>query len=68
MGVGGRYAIVNLQPPPYDDGVKLLVRGRVDDVMRGLMERLGYGANEKDWDCGNSSKNADASNDDELSI
>lgn len=40
------YAIVNLQPTPYDDGAALVIRGKVDDVMQGLMEKLGYGA----WD------------------
>jgi mono-ADP-ribosyltransferase sirtuin 6 len=38
------YAIVNLQPTPYDDGAALVIRGKVDDVMKGLMEKLGYGA------------------------
>mmetsp|Transcript_37160 Transcript_37160/g.68289 ORF Transcript_37160/g.68289 Transcript_37160/m.68289 type:complete len:372 (-) Transcript_37160:206-1321(-) len=41
------YAIVNLQRTPYDEGAALVVRGRVDDVMKGLMEKLGYGC---DWD------------------
>ena len=40
------YAIVNLQPTPYDDGAVLVIRGKVDDVMKGLMEKLGYDA----WD------------------
>jgi hypothetical protein len=40
------YAIVNLQPTPYDDRAALVIRGKVDDVMKGLMEKLGYGA----WD------------------
>ncbi|ACI64099.1 Sir2- type regulatory transcription factor silent information regulator protein, partial [Thalassiosira pseudonana CCMP1335] len=51
-GGGGRssklgYAIVNLQQTPYDDGAALVIRAKVDDVMRGLMARLGY---EDDWD------------------
>ncbi|EED89760.1 sir2-type regulatory transcription factor silent information regulator protein, partial [Thalassiosira pseudonana CCMP1335] len=41
-GGGGRssklgYAIVNLQQTPYDDGAALVIRAKVDDVMRGLM-------------------------------
>jgi mono-ADP-ribosyltransferase sirtuin 6 len=40
------YAIVNLQPTPYDDGAAIVIRGKVDDVMRSLMEKLGYGP----WD------------------
>ena len=40
------YAIVNLQPTPYDDGAAIVIRGKVDDVMKGLMEKLGYGP----WD------------------
>lgn len=49
------YAIVNLQQTPYDDGAALVIKGRVDDVMKGVMEKLGYA----DWDrnhsetCGN---------------
>mmetsp|Transcript_27600 Transcript_27600/g.58975 ORF Transcript_27600/g.58975 Transcript_27600/m.58975 type:complete len:315 (-) Transcript_27600:197-1141(-) len=41
------YVIVNLQQTPYDDGAALVVRAKVDDVMKGLMEKLGYGYN---WD------------------
>lgn len=41
------YVIVNLQPTPYDDGAALVIRAKVDDVMRGVMEKLGYG--EEDW-------------------
>lgn len=41
------YAIVNLQPTPYDDGAALVIRGKVDDVMKGIMEKLGYDAWEK---------------------
>mmetsp|Transcript_25820 Transcript_25820/g.54567 ORF Transcript_25820/g.54567 Transcript_25820/m.54567 type:complete len:393 (-) Transcript_25820:162-1340(-) len=41
------YAIVNLQQTPYDEGAALIVRRRVDETMRGLMEILGYGC---DWD------------------
>jgi hypothetical protein len=38
--------IVNLEPTPYDDGAALVIRAKVDDVIRGVMEKLGYG--EKD--------------------
>jgi mono-ADP-ribosyltransferase sirtuin 6 len=41
------YVIVNLQKTPYDDQATLVVRGKVDDVMEGLMQRLGY---ERNWD------------------
>jgi len=41
------YAIVNLQETPYDEDAELVVRAKVDDVMKGLMERLGY---EYNWD------------------
>ena len=40
--------IVNLQETLYDQSAELVINGRVDDVMRGLMERLGYGADT--WD------------------
>ena len=39
------YAIVNLQQTPYDEGAALVVRGKVDDVMEGIMQKLGYGNN-----------------------
>lgn len=39
------YAIVNLQQTPYDDGAALVLRGKVDDVMKGVMGRLGYNDN-----------------------
>lgn len=41
------YVIVNLQVTPYDDGANLIIRGKVDEVMEGLMMRLGYNS---DWD------------------
>ena len=41
------YVIVNLQVTPYDDGANLIIRGKVDEVMEGLMARLGY---HRDWD------------------
>ena len=43
------YVIVNLQTTPYDNevGNALIVRAKVDDVMRVLMEKLGY---KSDWD------------------
>eukprot|EP00804_Cyclotella_cryptica_P027029 CCRYP_013676-RB/>CCRYP_013676-RB protein AED:0.04 eAED:0.04 QI:99/1/1/1/0.5/0.66/3/362/493 len=41
------YVIVNLQKTPYDDDAALVIRGKVDDVMDGLMWRLGYS---RDWD------------------
>ena len=41
------YVIVNLQKTPYDEGAALVIRGKVDDVMKGLMWRLGY---RDDWD------------------
>lgn len=41
------YVIVNLQVTPYDDGAALIIRGKVDEVMEGLMWRLGYS---RDWD------------------
>lgn len=41
------YVIVNLQVTPYDDDASLIIRGKVDDVMEGLMRRLGYS---HDWD------------------
>mmetsp|Transcript_7334 Transcript_7334/g.18197 ORF Transcript_7334/g.18197 Transcript_7334/m.18197 type:complete len:391 (+) Transcript_7334:184-1356(+) len=41
------YVIVNLQNTPYDDGAALVVRGKVDEVMEGLMLKLGYG---DDWE------------------
>ena len=40
------YVIVNLQPTPYDDGAALVIRAKVDDVMREVMKKLGYG---EDW-------------------
>lgn len=40
------YVIVNLQKTPYDDDAALVIRGKVDDVMKDLMLRLGY----DDWD------------------
>ena len=41
------YIIVNLQQTPYDDKATLVMRAKVDDVMRGLMSKLGYASN---WD------------------
>ena len=41
------YVIVNLQETPYDEGAVLVIRGRVDDVMKGVMEKLGYS---QDWE------------------
>lgn len=41
------YAIVNLQKTPYDEDAQLVVRAKVDDVMRYLMGKLGYSC---DWD------------------
>lgn len=41
------YVIVNLQVTPYDHDAALIIRGKVDDVMEGLMWRLGY---RSDWD------------------
>ena len=41
------YIIVNLQQTPYDDKAILVMRAKVDDVMRGLMSKLGYASN---WD------------------
>lgn len=41
------YVIVNLQVTPYDDGASLIIRGKVDEVMEGVMHRLGYS---RDWD------------------
>jgi mono-ADP-ribosyltransferase sirtuin 6 len=41
------YVIINLQKTPYDDEAALVIRGKVDDVMEGLMWRLGYS---RDWD------------------
>mmetsp|Transcript_31003 Transcript_31003/g.73929 ORF Transcript_31003/g.73929 Transcript_31003/m.73929 type:complete len:350 (-) Transcript_31003:133-1182(-) len=40
--------IVNLQQTLFDQSAELVINGRVDDVMRGLMERLGYGVDS--WD------------------
>jgi mono-ADP-ribosyltransferase sirtuin 6 len=42
------YVIVNLQPTPYDDGAALVIRAKVDDVMREVMDKLGYG-DENGW-------------------
>jgi len=41
------YVIVNLQVTPYDDDATLVIRGKVDDVMKELMKKLGYQSN---WD------------------
>ncbi|KAL7472459.1 hypothetical protein ACHAXS_012746 [Conticribra weissflogii] len=41
------YVIVNLQVTPYDDDATLVIRGKVDDVMKELMKKLGYQGN---WD------------------
>jgi len=38
--------IVNLQETPYDQKASLVIRGRVDEVMNGLMNHLGKG----DWE------------------
>lgn len=43
------FAIVNLQQTPYDESAALVVRGKVDDVMKAVMWKLGYGNN---WDSG----------------
>ena len=40
------FVIVNLQVTPYVDDASLIIRGKVDDVMEGLMCRLGYS---RDW-------------------
>ena len=40
------FVIVNLQVTPYDDDAALIIRGKVDDVMDGLMWRLRYS---RDW-------------------
>ena len=40
--------IVNLLETLFDQSAELVINGRVDDVMRGLMERLGYGVDT--WD------------------
>ncbi|KAL7547035.1 hypothetical protein ACHAWF_010348 [Thalassiosira exigua] len=39
--------IVNLQVTPYDEEAALVIRAKVDDVMKALMSKLGY---EKGWD------------------
>ena len=41
------YAIVNLQKTPHGEDEQLVVRDKVDDVMRYLMGRLGYSC---EWD------------------
>jgi len=42
-----KFVIVNLQETPYDNRAEFIVRAPVDDVMRDLMKRQGYGA---DWE------------------
>lgn len=37
-----RMVIVNLQVTPYDQDAALVIRGRVDEVMEGVMQHLGY--------------------------
>lgn len=41
MRRGGRLVIVNLQKTPLDDGAALIIRARIDDVMRLLAAELG---------------------------
>jgi len=36
-----KFVIVNLQPTPYDNDAELVIRCRVDDVMKHLMEECG---------------------------
>lgn len=38
-----KFVIVNMQETPYDPQADLVIRGRVDDVMQGVMEQLGLG-------------------------
>jgi len=47
-----KYAIVNLQETPYDKDAALVIGSRVDDIMKRLMERLGF----KDGDDGETSR------------
>jgi NAD+-dependent protein deacetylase sirtuin 6 len=37
-----KFVIVNLQATPYDDDASLIIRAKVDDVMKELMSQLGY--------------------------
>lgn len=37
-----KFVVVNLQQTPYDDKACLVIRSRVDDVLRDLMGRLGF--------------------------
>jgi NAD+-dependent protein deacetylase sirtuin 6 len=43
-----RYVIVNLQDTPKDKKAALIIRAKVDDVMKELMQRLGY--SDASWD------------------
>jgi mono-ADP-ribosyltransferase sirtuin 6 len=36
------YVIVNLQVTPKDDDAAMIIRGRTDDVMKGVIEAFGY--------------------------
>lgn len=38
-----KFVIINMQETPYDSQADLVIRGRVDDVMQGVMEHLGLG-------------------------
>jgi mono-ADP-ribosyltransferase sirtuin 6 len=49
-----KFVIVNLQQTPYDDKAALVIRGRVDEVMQGVTERL-LG---DDWDSGDDSSSS----------
>ena len=39
---GGRLVICNLQKTPLDHYATLVIHAKCDDIMKGLMERLGY--------------------------
>jgi NAD+-dependent protein deacetylase sirtuin 6 len=39
-----QYVIVNLQVTPKDEGAAMIIRGRTDDVMKGVIEALKYEA------------------------
>ena len=39
---GGNLVICNLQKTPLDDYAALVIHAKCDDIMTGLMERLGY--------------------------
>lgn len=48
--LGKKFVIVNLQETPYDSRAEICIRARVDEVMQGVMECLGYDDWEKDYD------------------